>query len=227
LRQGGDTALIGGGVGLMSAATASRWGATNIDLARLGLDRIGERRAGAMVRLEALERSGTPGRAAIAQALRLTATPALRRLMTIGGVLGSRSPRADLAVALAAHGAQVRVMDGGTGDVAWRPVLDLWTLRAPFAILEVDLGAVGTSRFARFTGHHRAAPSVVSAAAMARPDGTLAVCVGAAFEAPRLVDPDRLPAAEELVTDQLASNHFRHRIMCALVAQTREEVRRG
>jgi CO/xanthine dehydrogenase FAD-binding subunit len=224
LRAGGDVALIGGGVGLMSAATPSRWAATNIDLARLGLEWIREDRAGAMLRLADLERSLGPGRRAVGESLRLTATLPLRRLMTIGGVLGARSPRADLAVALAVHGARVRVMDGAGGQVAWWPLLELWSLRGPFAILEVDLGAVGRSRFARFTGHHRAAPSLVSAAAMARPHAPPTICVGAAFAAPRLVDPDRLPPAEALAADPRASKHYRHEIMCGLVAQVRDEV---
>ena len=113
------------------------------------------------------------------------------------------------------------------GDSAWRSVLDVWRLPEPFVILEIDFGVAGPSCFARFTGHHRAAPSLVSVAAAARVDGSLAVCVGAALPVPRLVDPDQLPAASELVADHLATATFRHRIMCSLVSETVAAVDHG
>src|SRR5918992_522211 len=123
-----NAVVVGGAVGLMSAAMAPTWGAVNISLTGLGLDRLdgrdarGGRQAGAMVTLAALERDGLPGRRAVLDAIRQTATPALRRRITIGGVLASAPPGPDLSVALGAHDARVRVLEGASGQIAWHPL---------------------------------------------------------------------------------------------------------
>jgi CO/xanthine dehydrogenase FAD-binding subunit len=180
--------VVGGAVGLMSAAMTPTWGTVNISLAGLGLDRRDGREVGAMVTLEALERGGLPGRRAVLDAVRQTATPALRRRITIGGVLASVPPGPDLSVALGAHEARVRVLECAGGQIAWHPLPRLPELAHPRVVLEVDLGPRGPSRFRRFSGHHRGGPSLVSVAARVRADGTLAVCVCSPPAPPRLLD---------------------------------------
>ncbi|MFI9332686.1 2Fe-2S iron-sulfur cluster-binding protein [Kitasatospora sp. NPDC052868] len=212
---------LGGGAGLMSAAFADAWGRTAVDLGGLGLDGAVDGRVGAMVRLSRLA-GLCEGRPAIAQALAATGHPGVRRLISLGGVLGARSPRADLPVALAAAGATVSVLDTADGTVRELPVLDLWDLPGPFAVLAVDLGPGMPGVYRRFTGHQAIAPSLVSVAAVRRPDGRVAVCVGAALARPRLVDPDELPGPDELLDDGEASAGYRHRIMRLLVAEACE-----
>src|ERR687895_2783321 len=182
-----NAVVVGGAVGLMSAAMAPTWGSVNISLAGLGLDRRDGRQVGAMVTLEALERGGLPGRRAVLDAIRQTATPALRRRITIGGVLASAPPGPDLSVALGAHDARVRVLEGASGQIAWHPLPRLSELAHPRVVLEVDLGSPGPSRFRRFSGHHRGGPSLVSVAVRTRADGTLAVCVCSPPAPPRLL----------------------------------------
>ncbi|MFF2045478.1 FAD binding domain-containing protein [Kitasatospora sp. NPDC058170] len=222
---------LGGGAGLMSAAFADARGRTAVDLAGLGLDGLGldgaaDGRVGAMVRLSRLAPL-CDGRPAIAQALAATGHPGVRRLITLGGVLGARSPRADLPVALAAAGATVSVLDAADGTVRELPALDLFDLPGPFAVLAVDLGPGMPGVYRRFTGHQAIAPSLVSVAAVRRPDGRVAVCVGAALPRPRLVDPDRLPGPGELLDDGEASAGYRHRIMRLLVAEACEALAAG
>jgi CO/xanthine dehydrogenase FAD-binding subunit len=199
----GDAVVVGGAVGLMSAAMAPTWGSVNISLAGLGLDRRVGRQAGAMVTLAALERDGLTGRRAVLDAIRQTATPALRRRITIGGVLASVPPGPDLSVALGAHDARVRVLECAGGQIAWHPLLRLSELAHPRVVLEVDLGSPGPSRFRRFSGHHRGGPSLVSVAARARADGTLAVCVCSPPAPPRLLD-DEHDSADRLVQSLVA-----------------------
>ncbi len=197
-----NAVVVGGAVGLMSAAMAPTWGSVNISLAGLGLDRRDGRQVGAMVTLEALERGGLPGRRAVLDAIKQTATPALRRRITIGGVLASVPPGPDLSVALGAHDAYVRVLGAG-GQIAWHPLLRLGELAHPRVVLEVDLGVPGPSRFRRFSGHHRGGPSLVSVAARVRADGTLAVCVCSPPAPPRLPD-DEHDSADRLVRSLVA-----------------------
>ncbi|MER7585341.1 2Fe-2S iron-sulfur cluster-binding protein [Kitasatospora sp. NPDC097691] len=217
---------LGGGAGLMSAAFADAWGRITADLGGLGLDRAVDGRVGAMVPLSRMAAS-CAGRPAIAQAVAATGHPGVRRLITVGGVLGARSPRADLPVALAASGATVSVLDAADGTVRELSPLDLWTLPGPFAVLSVDLGPAAPGVYRRFTGHQTIAPSLVSVAAVRRPDGGITVCVGAGLPRPRLVEPDRLPGPDELLDDGEASAGYRHRIMRLLVAEACEALTTG
>lgn len=217
---------LGGGAGVMSAAFADAWGRITADLGGLGLDRVVDGRVGAMVRLSRMA-APCAGRPAIAQAVAATGHPGVRRLITVGGVLGARSPRADLPVALAAAGATVSVLDAADGTVRELSPLDLWSLPGPFAVLAVDLGPAAPGVYRRFTGHQTIAPSLVSVAAVRRPDGGITVCVGAALPRPRLVDPDRLPGPDELLDDGEASAGYRHRIMRLLVAEACEALATG
>lgn len=220
-----DPVIVGGAVGLMSAALAPAFGETNVALGGMGLDYVdGDGRVGAMTSLATLARADLDGRQALAQALRLTATPALRRRITIGGVLGWGSARADAAVALAAHGASAKVLDGHSGEVAWRAIGDLYALSRPWAVLEVDLGQAGPSRYLRFGGHHRATPMLVCVAARRAPDGATIVCVGGATQAPLVVMPDELPVQLELLDDHTGSASFRHHVMRTLVADVCREL---
>src|ERR671915_175272 len=198
-----NAVVVGGAVGLMSAAMAPTWGSVNISLTGLGLDRLdgrdarGGRQAGAMVTLAALERDGLPGRRAVLDAIRQTATPALRRRITIGGVLASAPPGPDLSVALGAHDAYVRVLGAG-GQIAWHPPLRLGDLAHPRVVPAVDLGVPGPRPVRRFSGHHRGGPSLVSVAARVRADGTFAVCVCSPPAPPRLPG-DEHDSADRLV----------------------------
>jgi CO/xanthine dehydrogenase FAD-binding subunit len=221
-----DAIVVGGAVGLMSSAMSPTWAAKNVDLSALGLRWVSADRVGAMATLATVERHGVGGRRAISQALAATATPALRNLITIGGVLGARSPRADAAVALAVHNARVRVLHVAGGVIAWHRVLELWELGGRFVILEVDLGAVGESRFVRFSGHHPRGPALVSVATLAAEDGSARTCVGAAMPAPALVDPLDLPSEEALISDHVASRGYRHHIMRMLIAELHNELAR-
>jgi CO/xanthine dehydrogenase FAD-binding subunit len=222
-----EAIVVGGAVGLMSAAMTPGWANTNVDLSGLPLDWTADSRVGAMASLARVQGTHGPGRRALAEAIAATATPALREMITIGGVLGARSPRADVAVALAVHRGRVRLLHVDTGEVGWRPVLQLWELTERFVILEVDLGSRGDSRYRRFCGHHRGAPTIVSVGAIVADDGSMHICVGAALPAPTLVDPDDLPLPAELLDDQLASCQYRHRIMRALVDELCAELEIG
>jgi CO/xanthine dehydrogenase FAD-binding subunit len=219
-----DPVIVGGGVGLMSAAFAPTFGETNVALRGMTLDYVDDGCVGAMTPLATLERSDLGGRRALAQALRLTATPALRRRITLGGVLGWGSARADAAVALAAHGASAKVLDGRSGGLCWHAVADLYALPRPWVVLEVDLGQTGASRYLRFGGHHRATPALVCVAARRAPDGSTVVCVGGATQAPLVVTPDELPVQLELLDDHAASASFRHQVMRTLVADACREL---
>jgi CO/xanthine dehydrogenase FAD-binding subunit len=214
-----EAIVVGGAVGLMSAAMSPGWANTNIDLSGLPLNWATHRRVGAMASLALVQGAHGLGRQALAEAIAATATPALREMITIGGVLGARSARADVAVALAVHRARVRLLHVDSGTIDWLPVLQLWELTERFVILEVDLGSCGNSRYRRFGGHHRSAPAVVSVGAVVDDDSSVRVCIGAALPAPTLVDPDDLPRPVELLDDHLASRQYRHQIMCALVGE--------
>lgn len=222
----GDPAaiVVGGAVGLMSAAMTPRWAATNVDLSGLRLSWAADGRVGSMACLAHVQGACGPGRRALEESIAVTANPTLREMITIGGVLGGRSPRADVAVALAVQGGRVRLMYVATGEVDWVPVLQLWALTERFVILEVDLGSCPDSRYRRFSGHHRGASALVSVAAAIDHDGSVRMCVGAALPAPTLVDPDDLPGPAALVDDHLASREFRHRILCVLADELRAEL---
>jgi CO/xanthine dehydrogenase FAD-binding subunit len=222
-----EAVVVGGAVGLMSAAMSPDWANTNIDLSCLSLNWADHNRVGAMASLARVQGAHGPGRRALAEAIAATATPVLREMITIGGVLGARSPSADVAVALAVHGGRVRLLHVDSGAIDWRPVLQLWELTERFVILEVDLGARGDSRYRRFCGHHRSAPAMVSVGAIVEDDGSARVCVGAALPAPKLVDPSDLPLPVELVDDHLASCQYRHQIMRALVGELCAELEIG
>jgi CO/xanthine dehydrogenase FAD-binding subunit len=209
------TVIVGGAVGLMSAAFPAAFGAANVSLARMGLAWIEGRRVGAMTTLAALARSDLGGYRALADAVRLTATPALRRRITLGGALAGNPGCADVGIALGAHAGAARVLDGLSGRTAWHSVARLGELQRPWVLLEVDLGEPGESRYRRFTGHHRAAPTVVSVAGRRLADGATVLCAGGAAALPLVGSPEALP--------ELAG--FRGRVMRALAADVCEAVR--
>jgi CO/xanthine dehydrogenase FAD-binding subunit len=218
-----EAIVVGGAAGLMASARNPTSGPMNVDLSALGLGWAGEDRVGAMATLATVERAAH-GRRALTQALAATATPALRRMITIGGMLGGRSHPADIAVALAAHDARVRVLHVARGLIAWHSVLDIWRFDGRFVILEVDLGTVGDGRFIRVPGRPHRGPALVSVAARPVGDGSARVCVGAAVPAPTLVDPAALPREGQLICDHLASGGHRHQIMCTLVSRLQHEL---
>jgi CO/xanthine dehydrogenase FAD-binding subunit len=222
-----EAIVVGGAVGLMSAAMSPGWANTNVDLSGLPLNWVAHSCVGAMASLARVQGAHGPGRRALAEAIAATANPALREMITIGGVLGARSPRADVAVALALHRGRVRLLHVDSGAIDWLPVLQLWELTERFVILEVDLGSRGDSRYRRFCGHHRGAPTIVSVGAMVEDDGSVRVCIGAALPAPTLVDLDDLPLPVELLDDHLASCQYRYQIMRALVGELCAELEIG
>ncbi len=219
LRCDPEAIVVGGAVGLMSAAMSPQWARTNIDLSALPLDWATDSHVGATANLARLNAASVGGRRALAQAIAATATPPLRELITIGGVLAARSPRADVAVALTVHHARVQLLDIDSGAIDWLLVPELWQLTKRFVILQVDLGTRGHSRYRRFCGHHRSAPAIASVAAMLGDDGSPRLCVGAALGAPTLVDPHDLPGPAALLDDHLASSTYRHHIVHTLAAE--------
>ncbi|MFB9538195.1 MULTISPECIES: FAD binding domain-containing protein [Streptomyces] len=218
--------VIGGGAGIMSAAMPAEPPALGMDLGALGLHTVASDsgRVGALVRLAELQRTRLDGHNAVAAALAATATPAVRRVITVGGVLGARMHRSDLVPALAVHGARAHVVTAASPEPRWLPVLGLWDLTDPFAVLHVDLGAPGHSAFRRLAGHQTVAPALVTAAGLRRADGSLVVCLGAATPRPVLLDADQLPPAGSFLEDHRASAQYRREMAAVLVAELAEEL---
>lgn len=218
LRGGGH--VVGGAAGIMSTAMPTPPGRVGIDLREMALNHT-DLTAGmvsALTSLAELDRLDLSAWPAVAAAVRATATPAARRLITVGGVLGARQPRTDLAPALAVHGTRVRVLLSGQRVCRWIPVLETWDLEEPFAVLAIQLGDPGASAFRRFASHQPIGPSLVSVAARPRTSGGYKICVSAATTRPRFVAVDALPSPAELVDDHRASAVYRHHLLGVLVS---------
>jgi CO/xanthine dehydrogenase FAD-binding subunit len=221
--------ILGGGVGIMSTAMPSVPGGVGIDLSNIAPDftDLAAGTAGALTSLAEFERLVLPAWPAVGEAVQAIATPALRRMITVGGVLGARLPRTDLAPALAVHGAHAQILFAGSQNPKWLPVLELWGLEGAFAVLAIRLGHHGASAFRRFSGHQPIGPSLVSVAALRRSDGYHDICVSAATERPRFVSADALPSPAELVADHRASANFRHHLLRILIAEIVTELSGG
>jgi CO/xanthine dehydrogenase FAD-binding subunit len=218
------TTVVGGGAALASAAFPHALGAEALDLEPLDLTTCNPPLVAAMLTLDRLAAdpvvaSGWP---AITEAARLTATPEVRRLATIGGTVAARVPTADLPSALCAHGASVHLHDG---ERAWTMLLhDYLVGPAPAALITgIDLGQRGPSAYRRLAGRPGPAPAIAAVAGILTPVG-LQLWAGAVAAQPIPFDGVQPPARSRLRDDDRASAAYRHRVLRVLADEVRAQL---
>ena len=216
--------LVGGGAALASHAFPVSITGPTVDLSSLGLDHLDPPRVGAMVTLQRLLESDElrEGWPAIAQAVRMIATPEVRRLATVGGAVGARLPTSDLLLALCAYGSSVTIAGAG-GRRDELDLHDALTRPAAGIIVEVTLGARGPGAYRRFAARPGFAPAVAAVAGVRRPGG-ISLWAGAVSSAPIALDPHALPEEGALLTDERASAWYRRTLLEVLRTEVLDEL---
>ncbi|MEO3855727.1 FAD binding domain-containing protein [Acrocarpospora sp. B8E8] len=220
-RAGGAT-LVGGGVGLCSAAFPGALTGALIDARAVLGGQVGGTHAGALATLATL--AATPGvPAAIRRAAAATANPGVRRRITVGGVLGWRSPLADLPAALDVLDAQVRVaVQAGTAPTLV-PLRALYGPEPPSVILDVHWAPATASSYRRAAGRPGPAPLTIGLAGVRR-DGDIRLVASGAADTLLAFTPDRIPAEAELRNDARASARHRRRLLDRLLEQVIDDL---
>ncbi len=178
---------------------------------------------GASTTLDDLTRLGAAW-PAVAAAARLTATPQIRRVATVGGTVSARLPTSDLAAALAAHDCVVHVLTAdGAEEIGVLDYLAAVTLPAHL-VLGVRPQLSGPGAYRRFARQVGPAPAVATVAGVMT-GGRLRMYAGAVglTAAPVPLEPDGQPA-QELRSDARAGADHRRHLVSALVAEVRAEL---
>jgi CO/xanthine dehydrogenase FAD-binding subunit len=201
-----DVAVLGGGTVVMPAAHAGTLDAERVvGLARAGLAGIehnnGRTTIGAMTPLAAVaELEGAVGAAA-----RAVGGPALRNMATVGGNLLVGAPYGDVATALLALGAEVRL------DSRTIPLEELWDSfrEGEELIVAVAFDDDPDSVFLRCARRAANSPAVVSVAVSR---GRVALGGVAAQPVLAPADAEAAAAAIDPPTDAIASAWYRRRM---------------
>ncbi len=174
-------------------------------------------RVGAMTTLSALLQM-TEGRwPAIAEAVRATANPGVRRLATIGGTIAARLAGCDLAAPLAAYGALV-ISVGADGAACETPFIEFWCgARGPCLITEVVLGPPRPGAYRRYGGRRGPAPALAGVAGVAGAGG-IELWAGAVADRPLRLTGRPL-ADGDMREDLRCSARHRLRLVRAFIAE--------
>jgi CO/xanthine dehydrogenase FAD-binding subunit len=217
LRQHPQACLLGGGTLIVPRiARGDAPFARVVDLAGAGLDGIDEEDGGltlgAMVRIGAL--AVAPAGAFLAAACEAVGGPALRALATVGGNLAVHG---DLAVALAALGAEVELIADG-GELRRQP-LGAAPLPGLVVRVRVPRPAPGGFGFHKLGRRAHAVRAVVTAAVVER-EGGWRVAVGAGHGPAAIAEGGDLEALAAdlalrapLASDAHASAAYRRRMV--------------
>lgn len=215
LTAGGATP-VGGGTLVMSEAFDVIPG-PYLDLSRVVPGGWHGDRVGAMTTLSALLEM-TDGRwPAIADAVRSTANPGVRRLATVGGTVAARLAGCDLAAPLAAHGASVISADAD-GAVHETPFIEFWSgARGPGIITEIVLGPPRPGAYRRYGGRCGPAPALAGVAGVTGAGG-IELWAGAVASRPLRLTGQPL-ADSGIRDDPRCSARHRLRLVRALAAE--------
>jgi CO/xanthine dehydrogenase FAD-binding subunit len=169
---------------------------------------------------------------AIGQAARATANPEVRNIATFGGSIAARLPTSDLAAALAAHGARVRIRTvGRPSELIEEPIAEYFGsgAREPHLVLGARLTLTGISAYRRFAPLLGPAPAFVTVAALRSADGEITCWAGASGPTPAPVPfaTGSPLGVEHLRSDQRASAWYRARVLAALTGEVLDEIGAG
>lgn len=218
--------VVGGGSALLSAAFPPVLGAVAVDGRDIVASGLTGDVVGASTTIAALAADPVVGSRwpAVAIAADLTANPLVRETATVGGTVAARLPSADLAAALAAHGAMVQLLHaaepGDPVEVQLGDYLEApgWP---PHLVTGIRLTDEDPAAYRRFAPADGPTPALACVAGRRDDEGGIRLWAGACgpTAAPVPFAPGAPPAADRLRSDSRASATYRSHLVAVLAAE--------